>query len=65
MSSISGLPSHMPLLEDIPTQRLDKWSQEVISEEEYNRNRNQQQAGTIVHDSLQERVQNYCWEKQG
>ena len=35
---------------------------EAISEEEYNRNRNQQQAGIVVHDSLQERVQNYCWE---
>ena len=61
MSSISGLPSNMPPLEDIPTQKLDEWSQEVISEEEYNRNRNQQEVGIIVHDSLQEQVQNYCW----
>ena len=62
MSSISGLPSDMPPLEDIPTQKQGKQSQEVISEEESNRNGNQQQVGTIVHDSLQERVQNYCQE---
>ena len=58
MSSISGLPSDIPPLEDIPTQ---KQSKETISEEEYSRNRNQL-AGIVIHDSLQERVQNYCWE---
>ena len=62
MSSISGLPSDMPPLEDISTQRQDKQSPEVLSEEEYNRNRNQQQTGAMVYDSLEERVQNYCWE---
>ena len=62
MSSISGLPSDMPPLEDIPTQKQSKWSQKVIFEEESNRNRNQQQVGTIVHDSLHKRVQNVCQE---
>ena len=32
ISSVSGLPSNMPSLEDVPIQRQDKWSQEVISE---------------------------------
>ena len=41
-SSISGLPSDIPPLEDMPTQRQDKWSKEAIFEEEYSRNRNQQ-----------------------
>ena len=62
MSSIFGLPSDIPPLEDIPTQRQDRWSRETISEEEYSRNSNQQQVGIVTHDSLQERVQNYCQE---
>ena len=62
MSSISGLPSDIPPLEDIITQREDKQSKETISEERYSRNRNQQKAGIVTHDSLQERVQNYCQE---
>ena len=62
MSSISGLPSDMPFLEDITAQRQDKWSKETLCEEGYSKNRNQQQAGIVTHDSLQERVQNYCWE---
>ena len=62
MSSISRLPSNMPSLEDVPTQRLDGQSKEAISEEEYSRNRTQQQVGIMVHGSLQERIQNYCWE---
>ena len=62
MSSISGLPSDIPLLEDITTQRQDRWSKETISEEGYSRNRNQQQAGIGTHDSLQQRVQSYCQE---
>ena len=45
MSSISGLPSNMPPPEDLPTPKQGEWSQEVMSEEEYNRNRNQQQVG--------------------
>ena len=47
-------------LEDTSTQKQGKQSQKVISEEEYNRIRNQQQVGTTVHDSLHERVQSYC-----
>ena len=62
MSSISGLPSDMLHLEDITAQRQDRQSKETISEEGYSRNRNQQQAGMLTHGSLQERVQNYCWE---
>ena len=62
MSSISRLSSDMPPLEDITAQRQDRWSKESTSEEGYSRNRNQQQAGIVTHDSLQERVQNYCWE---
>ena len=31
-------------------------------EERYSRNRNQQQTGIVTHDSLQKRVQDYCWE---
>ena len=40
MSSISGFPSDMPPLEDITTQRQDRQSKEIISEEGYSRNRN-------------------------
>ena len=61
MRSISGLSSDEPSLEDITAQRQGKWSKETICEEEYSRNRNQQQAGILTHDSLWERVQNYCW----
>ena len=60
MSSTSGLPSGMPPLEDIPTPKQDKWRKEAVSEEEHNRKGNQQQVGIVIHDSLQERVQNYC-----
>ena len=62
MRSISGLPSGMLPLEDITAQIQDRWNKETTSEEGYSRNRNQQQAGIMAHDSLQERVQNYCWE---
>ena len=62
MSSISRLPSDMPPLEDELVQRPDKQSKETMSEEEYSRIRSQQPMGTVVPDSLWERVQNYCWE---
>ena len=62
MGSISKLPSNVPPLEDELDQRQDKQNKEVVSEEEYSRIRSQQLMGTIVHDRLQERVQNYCWE---
>ena len=62
MTSVSRLPSDMPFRKDIPTQQGDKWSQGVVFEEESNRNSNQQPVGTMVTDSLQERVQKYCWE---
>ena len=62
MSSISELPSDMPPLEDITTQRQGRWSKEIISKEGYSRNGDQQQAGIVTCDSLQERVQIYCWE---
>ena len=62
MSSISRLPSNMLSLKDELVQRQDKLSKEAISEEEYSRNRSQQLMGIVVPDSLQERVQNYCWE---
>ena len=51
ISSISGLPSGMPPIEDITAQRQDRQSKETISEEGYSRNRNEQQAGIVNHDS--------------
>ena len=50
MGSICRLPSDMPSLEDELAQRQD------------NRSKTQQPVGIVVPDSLQERVQNYCWE---
>ena len=62
MSSISGLPSDIPPLEDITTQRQDRWSKEASSEERYSRNRNQQHTGVVTHDSLQKSIQDFCQE---
>ena len=47
MGSISRLPSDMPSLEDELVQRQDKQRKEVMSEEEYNRNKSQQPMGTV------------------
>ena len=61
MGSISRLPSNVspPVL---ITQIPDRQSREVTSEERYSRNRGQTQTGAVTHDSLQKRVQDYCWE---
>ena len=65
MSNISRLPSDIPPLE-LATQRQDitqgSQSREVASEERYDRNRDQQQIGTVTDDSLQKRVQDFCQE---
>ena len=53
----------MPPLEDEPVQRPDNQRKETISEGEYRRIRSQPLMGTVVPDSLRERVQNYYQEK--
>ena len=60
MGSISRLQYDMPFSEDELVQRQDKQRKEAMSEEENNRNQSQQPMGTVVPDTLQERVQNYC-----
>ena len=62
MSSISGLSSNIPPLEDVPVQRPENQRKETMSEGGYSRIRSQQLMGTVVPDSLRERVQNYFWE---
>ena len=61
MGSISRLPSNVPP-PVLTTQRPDRQSREVTSEERYSRNKDQTQTGVVTLDSLQKRVQDYCWE---
>ena len=61
MGSISRLPSDVPPPVET-THRPEKQCREATSEERYSRNEGQIQTGVITHDSLQKRVQDYCWE---
>ena len=61
MGSISRLQSDVPPPVLI-TQRPDRQSTEVTSEDRYSRNKDQTQTGAVTHDSLQKRAQDYCWE---